>query len=84
MGHTEQCHCSSEGSAGTEGGSQAQELILGTGKASSGLEQALGDTAPGPPRCPPPPSHPPSGHFPFLKWLFAGRLAEGGTGFKCI
>lgn len=26
----------------------------------------------------PPHFHPPSGHFPFLKWLFAGRLAERG------
>lgn len=42
-----------EGNAGTEGGSQAQELILGAAKASSGLERALGDTAPGPPHCPP-------------------------------
>jgi len=70
----------SEGNTGTEGGSQAQELT----KHPLGWIRLRGPQPQGPLAAPPHVSIHLEAIFPFLKWLFTGRLAEGGTGFKCI
>lgn len=73
----------SEENTGTEGARKARncpwswESIFWTGSDSRGCSPRASSL-------PPLNFHPPSGYFSLLKWLFAGRLAEGGTGFKCI
>lgn len=61
-----------------EGGAKPRswECILQAGPGSRGYSPGASSLPHSP--------HPPSGYFAFLKWLFAGPLAEGGTGFKCI